>query len=174
MAGRFVLLLLLGLSGYEAGIQQWRTERETKLRAKDGWLSLAGLFWLEEGQNLIGSASGARVGLPQGFPPNAGTLVRTGGRVKLHAREEVGLRVNGTAVTDTDLRTDKGGKPDLIQIGRLTLHVIERGSKLGVRLKDPQSDARVHFRGLSWFPVNTTWKIRARFIPQPRQMVFDA
>jgi hypothetical protein len=72
------------------------------------------------------------------------------------------------------LKTDKAGGPDIFEIGRLKLHVIERGSKLGVRIRDKESPARLSFRGLRWFPVREAWKVRARFIPQPREMVFDA
>ena len=41
-------------------------------------------------------------------------------------------------------------------------------------MKDPRSAARVHFRGLQWFPVKDEWKVRARFVPQPKKMLFDA
>jgi uncharacterized protein (DUF1684 family) len=39
---------------YEAELQAWRDQMEQSLRAADGWLALAGLFWLREGENSIG------------------------------------------------------------------------------------------------------------------------
>ena len=40
---------------YEQSILKWRQEMDTNLRRENGWLALAGLFWLRQGTNLIGS-----------------------------------------------------------------------------------------------------------------------
>lgn len=146
-------------TSYISSIEEWRQQREAKLKAEDGWLSLAGLFWLQEGANPVGSKAGSRVQLPKGFSESAGEFVRRGNRVTY----------NGKA-----LKTDKSGDPDVIVIGRLRLHVIERGTKLGVRMKDPRTAARTHFRGLQWFPAKPEWRINARFVPQPRHVTVDA
>ncbi|MBC8166575.1 MAG: DUF1684 domain-containing protein, partial [Bryobacteraceae bacterium] len=136
----FSLLLLAALTApaaYQSSIEQWRLEREAKLKAEDGWLSLSGLSWLAEGENRIGSAVGASVQLPAGSPEKAGILARTGRNVKFRADEATPVRVSGKEVREYDLKTDKSGHADILEIGRLRLHVIERGSKLGVRMKDP-------------------------------------
>ena len=41
---------------YRAEFEAWKSERITRLRAEDGWLSLAGLLWLQEGENSFGPA----------------------------------------------------------------------------------------------------------------------
>src|SRR5258708_34886858 len=59
MSSAPILLLSAGLawaadsaqSGYAREIGKWRAEREAKLKADDGWLTVAGLHWLKEGQN---------------------------------------------------------------------------------------------------------------------------
>jgi len=38
----------------------WRTDRLEELTRPDGWLSLAGLFWLEEGESSFGSDAATR------------------------------------------------------------------------------------------------------------------
>jgi uncharacterized protein (DUF1684 family) len=162
-----LLALLLPFSAeYRQTIEKWRAERETRLKAEDGWLTLAGLFWLEEGQNVVGSAQGSTVTLPAGFPPRAGVLERRG------------EAVTWTPATGgrRSLKSDKLGKPDIIEIGRLRLHVIARGSKLGVRVKDRESAYRRNFTGLKWFPVREDWRISAKFVPYPapRKKLFDA
>lgn len=40
---------------YTQSIAKWRQEVENNLRRENGWLALAGLFWLRKGTNLIGS-----------------------------------------------------------------------------------------------------------------------
>ena len=154
-----VTVLAAENTAYVSSIEEWRQQRESKLKAEDGWLSLAGLFWLHEGENAVGAASGLRVQLPKGFPADAGAFVRHGNTVTY----------NGKA-----LKTDKSGDPDMIPIGRLRLYVIERGTKLGVRMKDPNSDARTNFKGLQWFPVKPEWRINARFVPEPKHVKVDA
>ena len=34
---------------YEAETEKWRSDRLARLKGPDGYLNLAGLFWLEEG-----------------------------------------------------------------------------------------------------------------------------
>jgi len=174
MLASIVVALLLAAPGTGGNVERWRAEREARLRADDGWLSLTGLFWLQQGENRIGSAPGSRVELPSGFPAAAGVLIRRGNAVHLRPVAGADVLLNGKKTGGADLRTDKTSSPDILQVGRLRLHLIERGSKLGVRMKDPRSAARVHFRGLQWFPVKDEWKVRARFVSQPKKMFFDA
>ncbi|MDZ4797305.1 MAG: DUF1684 domain-containing protein [Bryobacteraceae bacterium] len=162
------------LSGYEGGVEEWRADREKGLKAEDGWLSLSGLFWLNEGENRIGSKAGARVQLPEGFPADVGVLFRKGDVVTFRAAEGAAVKLNGESTRAAELRTDRSGKPDQLWIGRLRLHVIQRGTKLGVRMKDPQSEARTHFTGLKWFPIQDDWRVDAKFVPKPRKLVVDA
>jgi uncharacterized protein len=162
-----LLLLALQLAaapGYVAEVAQWRAAREEGLRAPDGWLSLTGLFWLQEGANPAGSDEASRVRLPDGLPARAGVIEKDGSRLL--------WRPEGGA--SKPLKTDKSGSPDVIQIGRIRLHVIERGTKFGVRMKDPETEARRTFTGLKWFPIREAWRIRARFVAAPKEMLFDA
>ena len=41
------------VEAHRAEIAQWQERRATRLKAEDGWLSLIGLFWLNEGNNVI-------------------------------------------------------------------------------------------------------------------------
>jgi uncharacterized protein len=36
-------------TGYQRSIAEWRAQREAKLKADDGWLTVVGLTWLKEG-----------------------------------------------------------------------------------------------------------------------------
>src|SRR5437762_11548183 len=39
---------------YVKSIEKWRSDEERDLKKEDGWLTLAGLFWLKEGTNTVG------------------------------------------------------------------------------------------------------------------------
>jgi hypothetical protein len=49
---------------YPDAIQAWRHEMEARLRADEGWLTLAGLHWLKEGPNRFGTDPGSDIVLP--------------------------------------------------------------------------------------------------------------
>src|SRR5262249_61534164 len=67
-------------AGYAAEIQKWRERREARLRADDGWLTVAGLYWLKEGVNRFGAAAANEVAFPEGSAPAlAGVLELHGG-----------------------------------------------------------------------------------------------
>ena len=165
----FVALLALLLpfaAEYRQTIEKWRADRETRLKAEDGWLTLVGLFWLDEGRNMVGSAQSSTVVLPSGFPARAGILERKGELVTWKP----------VAGAPRHLKSDKEGTPDILEIGRLRLHLIARGAKLAVRMKDNDSEYRRNFVGLKWFPVREDWRVTAKFVPfpAPRKKLFDA
>jgi len=62
------------VTSHAAEIDAWRARRVARLTAPDGWLSVVGLSWLEEGENSVGSAPGARVALPSRAPARVGTI----------------------------------------------------------------------------------------------------
>jgi hypothetical protein len=169
-------LLLLGADAptdYRTEVERWRQEREARLEAEDGWLSVAGLFWLKEGENACGSRPGSRVLLPKGAPEKAGAFVRRGHEVSVRIEPGVSASLEGKPLTASALRSDTSGGPDVVRIGPLSMSVIERGGEIGVRLKDNDSPGRKAFKGLSWFPVDPGYRAVARFVPSPPGATVD-
>src|ERR1700674_5927943 len=62
---------------YQRMVSEWRAEREAKLKADDGWLTVVGLTWLKEGDNRVGSNPNFEVRLPKSAPDKVGTLTLT-------------------------------------------------------------------------------------------------
>lgn len=177
---RAVLLLiattLLAASiprGYEAEVRKWRQDYESRLKKENGWLALAGLFWLKEGVNSFGSALGNDIVLPAGAPPSAGTFILRGDKTLLRAREGVNITLNGKPVqTEMELKPDSAGSPDQAVIGHLAMIAIQRGKRHAIRLWDNASPNRTNFAGVQWFPVSPAWRIEAKWVayPQPKQI----
>lgn len=160
---------------YLVEIEAWRADRLERLRAEDGWLSLVGLYWLRPGPNSFGSEPGADVVVPDpGLPARAGEIVRADdGSVSV--RVVAGrITCDGEVVTERLLRTDAEGSPDVFSSGRIRFHVIARGDRLGVRVKDLDSPTRRRFEGLEHFPVNPELGVEASFEPfeEPRRVSF--
>jgi len=51
---------------YIQQINEWHTKRVERLKEKDSWLSLAGLYWLNEGENSFGSDKSNDIVFPKG------------------------------------------------------------------------------------------------------------
>jgi len=172
-------LVLVGLAAgvgadeaYRAEVQKWRADREARLKAEGGWLSLAGLFWLNEGPNRFGTDPAGDIVLPEGSAPaKAGVFELTAGRVSVTLLPGASGRLAGQAVSSpTAMRPDTAGTPDVLEMGTLSLNVIKRGDRYGIRLKDKNNPARTGFTGLKWFPVQEEYRVEARFVshPQPK------
>ncbi len=173
-----LLLLATAKPGpYVSEIEKWRAQREERLKAEDGWLSLAGLFWLKPGENRVGSAPGAEVSLPAAkAPAKAATITWVKGKLHLKVENGVALFVNGKPAKEIDLKSDAGGaQPDVMSLGDLKFFVIHRGTKEGIRLKDKKSEYRTGFQGLKWYPVDPKWRLTAKWVayPSPKKILFD-
>jgi len=150
---------------YARSIDAWRAQREAELKADDGWLTLVGLYWLQEGVNRVGSDPGAAVPLPPGSAPrDIGAIEFRNGVASFIPLPGVDVRINGKPAAAQNLRPQPGAY-DVLSTGTLTMFVIRRGERLGVRVRDTNSPARLDFRGLEWFPMRESCRVRARFIP---------
>jgi uncharacterized protein (DUF1684 family) len=153
---------------YEKEIQTWRKAREDRLRSDEGWLTVAGLYWLEEGDNRFGSDQTATVVLPaHSSPPRAGVFRVHGKKVTVVVAPGVKVTAGGQPVTEKELRSDIPGPPDVLTLGALRFFAIERGGKMAIRLRDLESAARRNFSGVRWFPIRKEYRVVGRFIPHP-------
>jgi uncharacterized protein (DUF1684 family) len=164
---------LIQTPSYAAEIATWRKEQEQRIMADEGWLSVAGLDWLKEGVNTLGSQADADVKLPSyAVAGSAGTLTLTGSEVALDSPHGVGVTVNGATGTHFILKTDAQGSADRVKIGSVTFKIIVRGKRTGVRLYDSRCKGRVQFKGRKWFKPNQALNLKAKFFAyKPERMV---
>jgi uncharacterized protein len=154
------------MTEHQREVETWRTDRIARLRRPDGWLSLVGLFWLEAGENRVGSDPSSAVRLPAGAaPPRLGTIVLSGSLMRFRAEPGVVVTSHNRPVQEVVLQTDQAGEPTLLQHGSVSFYVIQRGERLGVRVKDANAEALKHFRGIENFPFVESWRLIARFEP---------
>jgi len=151
---------------YEREIVAWQEKRATGLRKEDSWLTLVNLAWLNEGENRVGSDPAGEVTLPKGKAPAvAGSIFLQKGTLRLEAKPGAGMTANGAAVTSMALVTDEAEEPTILKLGSLTSHVIKRGDRFALRVKDSEAETRKNFKGLQYFPVDSKWRVEARFEP---------
>lgn len=135
-------------------IRQWQKNRDERLRKEDSWLTLIGLHWLTEGENVVTLTR-------PGAPPVR--LLRSGDQTILHAASP--MTIGGKPVTgDVPLLADadKGGLT-IVQMGSVRFNVIKRGDRYALRVKDAEAETRTHFKGLEYYPIDPKWRVTARF-----------
>ncbi len=81
--------------------------------------------------------------------------------------KDVQATLGGRPVTHADLRSDGSGSPDVVTLGRLTMYVIQRGARYGIRLKDRESPLRKEFTGLRWYELKEDYRVSARYVTYP-------
>lgn len=151
---------------YTSDIMKWREEMEIRLKSDDGWLTITGLNWLEQGDTRFGSDPSSAIVLPEGYPKLAGIFRMINDRVQVIPMQNVALLVNEEPVLNASLlNPDTDGKPDQVNMGDITMYVIKRGDRLGIRTKDKNSKIRREFTHRSWFPVDPKYRVDARYTP---------
>jgi len=165
------LLLLAALAApaqdaYRTSVDAWHAEREARLMAEDGWLTLIGRDWLKPGVNTLGSAPESTVLLPAwALAAKAGEFLLEKGTVRCRPVPGSGLLLNGKPATEALLKSDAEGRPDTFQAGRVRFYLIRRGERFAVRIKDPENPARKAFHGVPRFPVDPALRVVADFEP---------
>jgi uncharacterized protein (DUF1684 family) len=150
-----------------AATRAWEEKRLQGLQAEDGWLTLVGLGWLKQGVNTAGSDGKAMVVFPEGAPANVGTFTRSGLTVSFQPAPGVAVSRGGKPFSGGAVQTDQQGgvEPDVFQLGRFRFHLIVRGERVGVRIKDPEARGRKEFKGIPTYPPSTRWRVVARWEP---------
>jgi uncharacterized protein len=155
--------------GEDAEIQQWKAERLADLQSDGGWLTLVGLFWLDQGENTFGRAGTNHLVMDSTqLPGTAGSFFLSDHKVRFVCAPKARITHDGRPVTSLALISDAQGAPTILQSGSLQFWVIERDGHVGIRARDPDNPARRQFRGLAYFPVSPDWALDARFEPYPR------
>jgi uncharacterized protein len=155
---------------YQQSFEKWKAEHVDDL--KQEWLPLAGLFWLKPGENSFGTDSKNAIVFPKG-PANAGSFTLQGKSVTATFAPAANATIAGKPVTTAELQPDTKGDPTVVEMGKLRLHVIVRGERVGIRLKDLESDAMRQYPGPQFFPLNLTYRVTATWLPSDGKQTVD-
>jgi uncharacterized protein len=166
--GIAVFLMLTGCNAsrkaagpeYFEAIRAWQKHRDDGLRSENGWLTLVGLFWLKPGANTVGSGPANDLALPKrSAPERAGRFELAGDKVTFIRPDKSSIAVSYSE-----------DQPTVIQTGSVSMTVIKRLDKLGVRAKDSASPVLKNFKGMSYFPIDPELHFEARFLPDEKQI----
>ena len=153
------------VANYRAEIEKYRSERVAELTAPNGWLAVQGLFWLHEGQTSAGSDPASEIRLPARAPKRLGVFTLSGGAVTFTADASARVTAAGKPIEATYTFPQRGGEQAAVVSEGVSLFVIRRADRVGLRMLDPDSAARTGFQGLKYFPLDAAYRLRARFVP---------
>ena len=149
---------------YENNILKWRQEVDTNLRRENGWLALAGLFWLRKGTNVIGSDPESDILLPKRAPARLGIFEFDGNNVTLNVEASLPVEVNGVSTTSALLDADQEDVPSFLTFHDMRMVVVRRSKGVGIRVWDNAREARRTFPTRQWYPIKEEFRVPAMYI----------
>jgi len=155
---------------YVQSFEKWKAEQVDDL--KKNWLPLAGLYWLKPGANSFGSDAANAIAFPKG-PAHAGEFDLEGKDVTIKVLRETGATLAGKPLASAKLDSDVSGHASVVEMGTLQFHVIVRGERVGIRLKDTDSAAVRNFHDLMFFPLDMNYRVTAKWVPSDGKKTVD-
>jgi uncharacterized protein (DUF1684 family) len=159
-------------AAYLKDTRAWQQQRLERLKDKNGWLSLAGLFWLEEGSNRFGSDPDNDIQFTDKAAPFCGTLELDRGEVTLRVAEGVEIYSGDSLVSQMKLVDDHLPNTTRLQQGDLAWYIVKRGERYGIRLRDYKNPRINELDHIPSYPVQTSYVVEATLVPfdEPRIM----
>ena len=155
---------------YQQSFDQWKNELVEDL--KQEWLPLAGLFWLKPGENPFGTDPKNPVVFPKG-PARAGSFNLQGKTVTATFTSDTHAVIEGKPVSTAELQPDTSGKTTVVEMGSLQFHAIVRGQRVGIRLKDLDSDSVRQYQGAQFFPLDLSYRVTGTWLPSDGKQTID-
>jgi uncharacterized protein (DUF1684 family) len=152
-------------AAYTASIKHFDSLRVKALTEQNGWLNLAGLYWLQPGENSFGSApTNQLVFKHKNMPVVLGKFKVAGTRVSFEFDKAVTKFPND--YSEELVLFDPTNKTDTsVHFNQFMWSVIIREDKIGVRFRDLKNPALAAFKGNKRFAINQTWNLPAKLLP---------
>jgi uncharacterized protein (DUF1684 family) len=148
---------------YRQAFEKWKAELVDD--RKQNWLTLVGLFWLKPGENSFGADASNALVLPGTIPSHAGTFRLQGKDVTMSLSQGVGATIQGKAVTSAKLDPDTSSHPTVVELGSMRMLAIQRGERIGIRVKDFEAPAARTYRGPTFYPLSVLYLVVADWMP---------
>lgn len=151
-------------AAYQQEFQKWQQEQIRDL--KENWLPLVGLFWLKEGDNILGSDKDAAISIERSYLLGREGVFRLRQEsVWFEAVPGSSVRLGNASFKEAMLVPSPPGPATVLEAGPLRMSIIKRGKRFGVRVKDLNSPAVREFKGLQTYPLDQGYIVTAELAP---------
>ncbi len=145
-----------------AEIEAWRAEHEQSYTRN--WVPIEGLHFLKNGTQRAGSAPDNDVVLMASLPEHLGSFTVASGEASFDPAPAASITINGETATAMALRDDGAEQPDVIEANGANVVVHRSGTRLSLRVRDPNGERARSFQGFEWFPISRDYRVLGRFI----------
>ena len=174
---RILYIILLLLNSWSAmtqekkvslkeDIRQWDEKRIASLKGANGWVNLAGLFWLHPGENTFGAASTNDIVYNDTrFPAQLGSFL-------LNDKEVIWKTAANNEVFNKQQKVDRLSIFDIntsqsiqLSYGTFRWIIIKREDRIGVRFRDLDHPNLSTFQHIERYKPSAKWKLNAKLEP---------
>jgi uncharacterized protein (DUF1684 family) len=152
-------------ASYIESVEEWQQDRLEGLKGKNGWLNLAGIYWLKDGTQTFGSDSSNDIIFPAKAPAFMGSLSLKDALVHLEVNEDVELYFENEAVKELSLSYDSSGNPSYITHGDFAWYIMKRHHSLAIRLRDYKNPAVKAMDHIPSYPIDPDYLVEAKLVP---------
>ncbi len=162
----FLMQQCLAQDLYHQEIAQWKKERLLELKSEQGWLNLAGLFWIKEGKQYFGGTATDDIRFPiPSFPARVGYFERKGNIVKQVLEKNIAIRSNGVMQKEVTVFHPDSVQPIQMSFAHYRWTLLQRDELIGIRFRDIKHPAVDALQSIPCFPIDTLFRIQAKLIP---------
>lgn len=173
MISKFLLVISLlftysciGQNAYEQEINQWKKDRIIELKSENGWLNLAGLFWIKEGKQYFGGTAADDIRFPiPSFPSQVGYFERNGNVVKQVLQKNIALLTNGMSQKEQVVFHADSMQQPQISFAHYRWTLLQRDELIGVRFRDLKHPAIEALKAIPCFSIDTLFRVKAKLVP---------
>src|ERR1700722_2644847 len=120
-----------GGDGYRKQIETVRQQRVARLTAPKGWLTLAGLDWLKDGKNTVGSTADNAIVIAKA-PAPLRTITLAHGKATIVLDAKADASIDGAKKASAELLDDGHEKPTTVAFGTVSFFLVEGHGEVGL------------------------------------------
>ena len=143
-----------------AAHERWHVERLERLEAPEGWLTLVGLDFLDQGVSVAGRGEAATLRYAGCASERIGRFELAGETVRFLAEPGAEVTIE-RGVAGEPLTADDAGPPSVVRSGSVSFTLVRRNGRLALRVRDSESPVRTAFPGIACFPFDATRVVEA-------------
>ncbi|QEY16786.1 DUF1684 domain-containing protein [Cellvibrio sp. KY-GH-1] len=144
----------------------FRQQREASLRTPHGWLSVVGLYWLENERTRIGSTAECDIHIESST--QFCITFHLSNETRVFAETScASVTVNNHPFSEGELYSDESGSPSIIRIDSISIELLRRSGKFAVRVRDSRQKKITQFPPLQWYPETESFRLPATFVAHP-------
>ncbi len=149
-------------------IREWDDKRMNSLKSAEGWVNLAGLYWLKKGENRFGSdPSNEIVFNAKPFPAVLGTFVLGDKTVNWKTAPDLEVFHGRERIYDATIFSMDSDSATQLSFQTYRWTIIKREDLVGVRFRDLAHPNLDKLNKIERYKADAKWRIPARIEAAP-------